>query len=182
MAENLTLVAPMLESRSLYSNFWCGVTPQVQLRHESAHSSILSELSTKHLCLLGLLQANPGLPAHQGVEEAWLFPCSHGAQHLSFGSSAWIQPGLGFLPTSSGLQLGLWWYHGVCLLGTSSRSVCSSHQTTRLHARKQIPHEMRAISHCLSLAVTQNKEGIFYIMPKCTDEQLKQFLRMSDSF
>ncbi|XP_029309726.1 LOW QUALITY PROTEIN: procollagen galactosyltransferase 2-like [Cottoperca gobio] len=28
MAENLTVVAPMLESKSLYSNFWCGVTPQ----------------------------------------------------------------------------------------------------------------------------------------------------------
>ncbi|MED6253595.1 Procollagen galactosyltransferase 2 [Ataeniobius toweri] len=28
IAENLTLVAPMMESRSLYSNFWCGVTPQ----------------------------------------------------------------------------------------------------------------------------------------------------------
>ncbi|XP_076860430.1 procollagen galactosyltransferase 2 [Brachyhypopomus gauderio] len=28
MAENLTLVAPMLESNSLYSNFWCGITPQ----------------------------------------------------------------------------------------------------------------------------------------------------------
>uniref|UniRef100_A0A4W3JZS1 Collagen beta(1-O)galactosyltransferase 2a n=1 Tax=Callorhinchus milii TaxID=7868 RepID=A0A4W3JZS1_CALMI len=28
IAENLTLVAPMLESRSLYSNFWCGMTPQ----------------------------------------------------------------------------------------------------------------------------------------------------------
>uniref|UniRef100_A0A8C5DKQ0 Procollagen galactosyltransferase 2-like n=1 Tax=Gouania willdenowi TaxID=441366 RepID=A0A8C5DKQ0_GOUWI len=28
MAENMTLVAPMLESRSLYSNFWCGITPQ----------------------------------------------------------------------------------------------------------------------------------------------------------
>uniref|UniRef100_A0AAQ4QJ38 Collagen beta(1-O)galactosyltransferase 2b n=1 Tax=Gasterosteus aculeatus aculeatus TaxID=481459 RepID=A0AAQ4QJ38_GASAC len=28
MAENLTLAAPMLESRSLYSNYWCGVTPQ----------------------------------------------------------------------------------------------------------------------------------------------------------
>uniref|UniRef100_A0A7N6BRS9 Glycosyl transferase family 25 domain-containing protein n=1 Tax=Anabas testudineus TaxID=64144 RepID=A0A7N6BRS9_ANATE len=28
MAENLTLVAPMLESRTLYSNFWCGITPQ----------------------------------------------------------------------------------------------------------------------------------------------------------
>lgn len=30
MAENLTLAAPMLESRSLYSNYWCGVTPQVR--------------------------------------------------------------------------------------------------------------------------------------------------------
>ncbi|KAG5851277.1 hypothetical protein ANANG_G00091370 [Anguilla anguilla] len=28
MAENRSLVAPMLESRSLYSNFWCGITPQ----------------------------------------------------------------------------------------------------------------------------------------------------------
>ena len=30
IAENLTIVAPMLESKSLYSNFWCGVTPQVR--------------------------------------------------------------------------------------------------------------------------------------------------------
>ncbi|XP_053293980.1 procollagen galactosyltransferase 2 [Pleuronectes platessa] len=28
MEENRTIVAPMLESRSLYSNFWCGMTPQ----------------------------------------------------------------------------------------------------------------------------------------------------------
>ncbi|XP_019899150.2 procollagen galactosyltransferase 2 [Esox lucius] len=28
MAENLTVAAPMLESRVLYSNFWCGMTPQ----------------------------------------------------------------------------------------------------------------------------------------------------------
>ncbi|XP_056149812.1 procollagen galactosyltransferase 2-like [Lampris incognitus] len=28
IAENLTLVAPMLESRVLYSNFWCGMSPQ----------------------------------------------------------------------------------------------------------------------------------------------------------
>ncbi|KAH0618297.1 hypothetical protein JD844_017357 [Phrynosoma platyrhinos] len=28
IAENKTIVAPMLESRSLYSNFWCGMTPQ----------------------------------------------------------------------------------------------------------------------------------------------------------
>lgn len=31
MAENKTLVAPMLESRTLYSNFWCGMTPQVHI-------------------------------------------------------------------------------------------------------------------------------------------------------
>ncbi|XP_063056303.1 procollagen galactosyltransferase 2 [Engraulis encrasicolus] len=28
IAENRTLVAPMLDSRALYSNFWCGMTPQ----------------------------------------------------------------------------------------------------------------------------------------------------------
>ncbi|XP_078515346.1 procollagen galactosyltransferase 2 [Lissotriton helveticus] len=28
IAENKTIVAPMLDSRSLYSNFWCGITPQ----------------------------------------------------------------------------------------------------------------------------------------------------------
>ncbi|CAL1593921.1 unnamed protein product [Knipowitschia caucasica] len=28
MGENLTVVAPMMQSRSLYSNFWCGMTPQ----------------------------------------------------------------------------------------------------------------------------------------------------------
>lgn len=31
MAENRTIVAPMLESRGLYSNFWCGMTPQASL-------------------------------------------------------------------------------------------------------------------------------------------------------
>uniref|UniRef100_A0A5F4VXQ9 Collagen beta(1-O)galactosyltransferase 2 n=1 Tax=Callithrix jacchus TaxID=9483 RepID=A0A5F4VXQ9_CALJA len=28
IAENKTIVAPMLESRGLYSNFWCGITPK----------------------------------------------------------------------------------------------------------------------------------------------------------
>ncbi|CAO2637217.1 Procollagen galactosyltransferase 2 [Lemmus lemmus] len=28
IAENKSIVAPMLESRGLYSNFWCGITPQ----------------------------------------------------------------------------------------------------------------------------------------------------------
>lgn len=29
MNENKTIVAPMLESRAAYSNFWCGMTSQV---------------------------------------------------------------------------------------------------------------------------------------------------------
>lgn len=31
MTENNTIVAPMLESRAAYSNFWCGMTSQVRL-------------------------------------------------------------------------------------------------------------------------------------------------------
>ncbi|KAK1329292.1 hypothetical protein QTO34_011473 [Cnephaeus nilssonii] len=33
IAENKTIVAPMLESRGLYSNFWCGITPQANACH-----------------------------------------------------------------------------------------------------------------------------------------------------
>lgn len=31
MSENKTIVAPMLESRAAYSNYWCGMTSQVML-------------------------------------------------------------------------------------------------------------------------------------------------------
>ncbi|XP_062962620.1 procollagen galactosyltransferase 2-like [Cynocephalus volans] len=62
IAENKTIVAPMLESRGLYSNFWCGITPQgfykrtpdyVQIREwkrtgcfpvPMVHSTFLSDL------------------------------------------------------------------------------------------------------------------------------------------
>lgn len=30
MSENKTIVAPMLDSRAAYSNFWCGMTSQVR--------------------------------------------------------------------------------------------------------------------------------------------------------
>uniref|UniRef100_A0A8C8A9I7 Collagen beta(1-O)galactosyltransferase 2b n=1 Tax=Oryzias sinensis TaxID=183150 RepID=A0A8C8A9I7_9TELE len=40
IAENLTLVAPMLESRSLYSNFWCGITPQGYYRRTPDYQPI----------------------------------------------------------------------------------------------------------------------------------------------
>uniref|UniRef100_A0A8B9KRQ1 Collagen beta(1-O)galactosyltransferase 2 n=2 Tax=Astyanax mexicanus TaxID=7994 RepID=A0A8B9KRQ1_ASTMX len=41
MAENRTLVAPMMESRSLYSNFWCGITPQVDKHRQYTQNQII---------------------------------------------------------------------------------------------------------------------------------------------
>ncbi|XP_007426355.1 procollagen galactosyltransferase 2 isoform X1 [Python bivittatus] len=40
IAENKTLLAPMLESRSLYSNFWCGMTPQGYYKRTPDYSLI----------------------------------------------------------------------------------------------------------------------------------------------
>ncbi|XP_057259463.1 procollagen galactosyltransferase 1 [Pezoporus wallicus] len=37
MAENKTLVAPMLDSRAAYSNFWCGMTPQGYYRRTALY-------------------------------------------------------------------------------------------------------------------------------------------------
>ncbi|NWU88327.1 G251A galactosyltransferase, partial [Onychorhynchus coronatus] len=37
MAENRTVVAPMLDSRAAYSNFWCGMTPQGYYRRTPAY-------------------------------------------------------------------------------------------------------------------------------------------------
>lgn len=33
VAQNKSVVAPMLDSQTFYSNFWCGITPQVRPRH-----------------------------------------------------------------------------------------------------------------------------------------------------
>ncbi|XP_072776047.1 procollagen galactosyltransferase 1 isoform X1 [Taeniopygia guttata] len=40
MAENRTVVAPMLDSRAAYSNFWCGVTAQGYYRRTAAYLPI----------------------------------------------------------------------------------------------------------------------------------------------
>ncbi len=156
MAENLTLVAPMLESRSLYSNFWCGISPQVQSGLKLKHVSIpLARFINWTRCrscpssLSGLLQANPRLSANQGVEAARLFPCSHGAQHLLIRPASGIQQGPGLLPSSPRLQLGVWWHHGVCFLSTSSRSVweLNSQQTATCPAGLRMLHYGFTVMH-----------------------------------
>ncbi|XP_077048453.1 procollagen galactosyltransferase 1-like isoform X6 [Agelaius phoeniceus] len=40
LAENRTVVAPMLDSRAAYSNFWCGITPQGYYRRTAAYLPI----------------------------------------------------------------------------------------------------------------------------------------------
>lgn len=32
IAENKSVIAPMLDSQGAYSNYWCGITPQVSVR------------------------------------------------------------------------------------------------------------------------------------------------------
>lgn len=44
IAENLTIVAPMLESKDLYSNFWCGMTPEVRRLKQSLVQNIKCKL------------------------------------------------------------------------------------------------------------------------------------------
>lgn len=55
IAENKTLVAPMLESRSLYSNFWCGITPQAS-DHVNGCWVIAQAVFSKSSCLVSVKQ------------------------------------------------------------------------------------------------------------------------------
>lgn len=45
MAENKSAIAPMLDSQGAYSNYWCGITPQVSV-----------ELIVMHLLLQGTIR------------------------------------------------------------------------------------------------------------------------------
>ncbi|XP_076601630.1 procollagen galactosyltransferase 2-like [Chaetodon auriga] len=82
IAHNLTLVAPMLESKSLYSNFWCGVTPQGYYRQTPeyipirkrkrqgcfavpmVHSTYLLDLRRTASCALAFHPPHPDYPHH----------------------------------------------------------------------------------------------------------------------
>ncbi|XP_071764136.2 procollagen galactosyltransferase 2 [Centroberyx gerrardi] len=82
MAENLTLVAPMLESRVLYSNFWCGMTAQGYYRRTPeyipirkwkrqgcfpvpmVHSTFLLDLRRAASQVLAFYPPHPDYPHH----------------------------------------------------------------------------------------------------------------------
>lgn len=54
MKENKTIVAPMLESRAAYSNFWCGMTSQV-CGNSSFCPLLLHLVLVLVLCFLGFI-------------------------------------------------------------------------------------------------------------------------------
>ncbi|NXG40988.1 GT251 galactosyltransferase, partial [Psilopogon haemacephalus] len=80
MAQNRTLVAPMLDSRAAYSNFWAGITPQGYYRRTAAylpvrrrqrqgcfavpmvHSTFLLDLRKEASALLAFYPPHPHYP------------------------------------------------------------------------------------------------------------------------
>lgn len=128
IAENLTIVAPMLESKSLYSNFWCGLTLQVKLVFflETCAKYLLklqeSDRSGSFNAHIGLLQTNPRVYSHPQMEATGLLCSPHGALHLPAGPEAQRQPSVGLPPSSPPLSPPCRWHHGRRFLCTASRS------------------------------------------------------------
>ncbi|XP_051627793.1 procollagen galactosyltransferase 1 isoform X1 [Manacus candei] len=112
MAENRTVVAPMLDSRAAYSNFWCGMTPQGYYRRTPAylplrrrerrgcfavpmvHSTFLLDLRRERS---GGLAFHPPPPGYSGAFDdiiVFAFACRHAGVQM-FVSNREV---FGFLP------------------------------------------------------------------------------------
>ena len=130
IAENLTIVAPMLESESLYSNFWCGVTPQVpsEKEHNGEHEQSIWWKVWQNDCYwssntpIGLLQTNTRIYSHSQMADEGLLCSPDGALHLPAGPEAHSEPGFGLPPSTHQVPLLYRWHHGLCFLCWASRS------------------------------------------------------------
>ncbi|XP_013919664.1 PREDICTED: procollagen galactosyltransferase 1-like [Thamnophis sirtalis] len=74
IAENKTIVAPMLDSRAAYSNFWCGMTSQNVSLEETLHLTVLTFSTVKNPPVepsryLSLL---PKIPDKMGFDEVFM--------------------------------------------------------------------------------------------------------------
>ncbi len=49
IAENKSVIAPMLDSQGAYSNYWCGITPQVSSTSERELDSGQSPTGREHM-------------------------------------------------------------------------------------------------------------------------------------
>lgn len=64
MAQNKSVVAPMLDSQTFYSNFWCGITPQVRPQKAPGKGTlpILKEPPTMEVSLVCCRGTTAGQP------------------------------------------------------------------------------------------------------------------------
>ncbi|TDH06000.1 hypothetical protein EPR50_G00128320 [Perca flavescens] len=99
IAENLTIVAPMLESKGLYSNFWCGMTPQGYYRRTPeyipirkwkrqgcfaapmVHSTYLLDLRRRASQALAFHPPHPHYPYHLDDIMAFAFSSRQAVAH-----------------------------------------------------------------------------------------------------
>ncbi|OBS70483.1 hypothetical protein A6R68_00975 [Neotoma lepida] len=61
IAENKTIVAPMLESRGLYSNFWCGITPQANVDNFLTNPQTLTLMIAENKTIVAPMLESRGL-------------------------------------------------------------------------------------------------------------------------
>jgi len=136
--------------------------------HSCIHATLLLLLTS------GLLQAHPGLPAHQRVEAAGLLPRPHDSQHLPAGPAARLQPGAGLLPPPPRLQLGLRRHHGVRLLRAAIGSDVTASRTV---TRSLCVYVLFAVSIDASLMmVVSNHLRTCYIMENYYDDIVAKIL------
>lgn len=112
MAQNKSVVAPMLDSQTFYSNFWCGITPQV---HPQKALQNETPLWWRSLChggtvpcdTAGVLSPDSRLLPHQEPAARGLLPSAHGLCHLPDRPAEGGHLAVGFLPAPPQLHLGL---------------------------------------------------------------------------
>lgn len=101
MEENKSVIAPMLDSQGAYSNYWCGITPQVRLnfisvdRHFSEESKRL-QLLFKRDCVwiysrrdTTVEQQSTSLPVTVTDWAAFLYPWSTPPCCWTWGRRVW---------------------------------------------------------------------------------------------
>lgn len=78
IAENKSVIAPMLDSQGAYSNYWCGITPQVSQLHTGFTHTIVFKVNRSSLCSI------PSLRQGYYRRTAEYFPTRHRQRVGSF--------------------------------------------------------------------------------------------------
>jgi len=114
MAENKSAVAPMLDSQGAYSNYWCGITPQVSvdvmaIDHNKRKALFVSRSLVSDTIALfeGILPADSRVLPHPPSPQTGLLPRAHDPLHHAAGFKEGRHDETGLLPASHGLLVAL---------------------------------------------------------------------------